>query len=185
MSCDIKRHIRAKRRILVLLLRNGKSVIWKLKSSRLSIKRSKSKIDSRSVALSRVFYLKLSGIHRDSFLIIWIVYGQCVMNVKLKWYAICFFLTEFKEFMKFVSYEYRNMSDRREVQLVPNEILTICWKTVPVKTTKKVVDLKIYYVDDILYAVLAIRIEFHNKIGFFATLNQIVSTIPIFMNEGV
>ena len=38
--------------------------------------------------------------------------------------------------MNYASYEYRNMSARRRAQFVPIGMTTICWKTLPPKTTK-------------------------------------------------
>ena len=58
------------------------------------------------------------------------------LYVKLNWDANRFLPAESKDCMNSASYDYRNMSARREAQFVPMGMPTICWKTFPAKTTK-------------------------------------------------
>ena len=79
----------------MLLLRNGKFVIWKLKSSRLSVKGSAKltaptdlqeqiQVESRSVALRRFFDLKLRDIHLTEIILkVWVINGQNVIDLSI------------------------------------------------------------------------------------------------------
>ena len=135
----------------MLLLRNGKFVIWKLKSSRLSLRevrcwpslsidRSKSKKEAE-VLLSFVSLISNSGeyiwprLFSKSGLLMDKT-SSMYLYVKLNWDANRFLPAERKDCMNYASHEYRNMSARRGAQFVPMGMPIICWKNFPAKTTK-------------------------------------------------
>ena len=97
-------------------------------------------VGSRSVALRRVFDLKLRGIHLTEIIIkVWVIrlmdkMSSMYLYVKLNSDANRFLPAKSKDCMNSASYEY--MLARRGAKLVPMGMPIICWETFPAKTTK-------------------------------------------------
>ena len=101
-------------------------------------------VGSRSVALRRVFDLKLRGIHLTEIILkVWLLMDKTssmYLYVKLNRDANRFLPAESKDCMNSASYEYRNMSARRGAQFVPMGMPTICWKTLSREDHENVVN---------------------------------------------
>ena len=98
----------------------------------------------------------------------------------------CFLRAESKDCMNSALYEYKNMSTRRGAQFVPMEILIICWKIFPAKTTKMLSTRN----SSILMLSSSVYLFFESECSFTKRVPcdlkpLFVSQISIFVKEGV
>ena len=98
-------------------------------------RQEKIQVGSRGVALIRVFYLKLSGLHLTKIIFKNLNYWLTIFTssmyryVKLNWDANRTFLSSREQILyEFCFVWVQNMSARRGAQLVPVGMPTICWK---------------------------------------------------------
>ena len=143
MKCEIKRPYAGE--VGILLLRNGKFVIWKLKSSRFSLREVAADRSSRSTGVNPSRKQRCcspsclwSQAQRDTSdqdnspnLGYWLTLRHRCICMWSWTEMLTFFPVDSKDCMSSASYEYRNVSARRGAQYVSIGMPTICWNPPP------------------------------------------------------